>query len=339
MQTGRRLIERNEFDVISAIWMMSCHDSDTIVTYKGVEYRLDLDGWDVERVKDVVKSHAELFSPVVSSRWLKDWKEWVKKGKHYPGWVLELPWAERDKAIDDLKRDDVFRCQFRNDNRAPGISDPCVPACNTDQVKLGIEHLYNLRKAETEAKEERLKRLTTYIVPLVALVLTSAVSVSSTVLSYLSLENSRQLAKQTADLTRVDELLKLWDFSAKARGDAYEGTFNSMQSAMDAAVAGNKNETQVQLNHLSSDFYRVETLLGDESLRTKLWSQYGQFKQLCSDALRNNSPQRSASLLPVFENLRDQIHDEVFKKLFVLPPEAQRTYQKLMEPDSVKNPK
>jgi hypothetical protein len=196
METKRHSIGSDDLDVLSAMWILSCNDPDTIMTYRGVVHRLDLEGLNVERLRRVVQSRAELFSPVVSSRWFKDWKEWIKNGPHYPGWVLELTGeAARDKAIDDLTRKDVFRCQFRNDNRPEGTTDPRVPACDTDQVKLGIEHLDRLRKAAAEAREERLKYRTTVIVPFFALVLTSLVGGLSTLVSYWSLQNSRHLAQ------------------------------------------------------------------------------------------------------------------------------------------------
>lgn len=88
MQTKRGAISTENLDLISAIWMFACNDQDTILTYKGVAYRLNKN---VTEMKALVKSRAELFSTVVNARWLADWKHWVKAGKHYPAWVLELP--------------------------------------------------------------------------------------------------------------------------------------------------------------------------------------------------------------------------------------------------------
>jgi len=337
METKRHPIGPDDLDVISAIWMLSCNDPDTIMTYKGIAHRLALKGWDVERVRHVVQSRAELFSPVVSSRWFKEWQEWIKKEAHYPGWVLELTGkAARDKAIDDLTRQDVFRCQFRNDNRPTDKTDPCVPVCDTDQVKLGIEHLDRLRKAGAEERDERLKYRTTVIVPVVALLLTSLVGGLSTLVSYWSLQNSRHLAQQTADLTRADELVKLWDLSTRMRGNAYEGVFNSMQSASDAALAGNKEETGKQLIQVRSDFYRLEIVIDDPQARKQLWNRYGEFKQLCSDALAN-SGKSSVSLPLAFENLQNELHHQLYDLLFVRTPDEDRAYQRLMQADSAKS--
>jgi hypothetical protein len=327
-------MEPDDLDVTSAIWMLSCNDADSIITYRGIAHRLRLYDWDVERIKQVVRGRAELFSPVVSSRWFHDWKTWVKQGGHYPGWVLDVGGkADRDKAIDDLTTQDVFRCQFRNDNRSPGITDPCVPTCTPDQVKLGIELIDRLRKARIEAREERLKLITTVAIPLVALVLTSTVAVSSAVVSYLTLKSSRRIARQTADLTRYDEIVKLWDLSTRMRGDAYESVFNSMQSAIDAAAAGKKQKTAKGLNDVRSDFYRLEIVLDGADARRQLWSDYDKLMQICSQALKHPS-RRSDTVMQDFDKLRIKIHDEIYSELFVRTPEEENARQRLLNPDS-----
>ena len=55
METKRHPIGPDDLDVISAIWMLSCNDPDTIMTYKGVAHRLNREGWDVERVRQLCR--------------------------------------------------------------------------------------------------------------------------------------------------------------------------------------------------------------------------------------------------------------------------------------------
>ena len=67
MPKQRLEIDAHDLDKISSIWMLSCNDSNPIITYKGVAYRL---GWGIgsdaeAEVKDLVKSRGELFSIVI----------------------------------------------------------------------------------------------------------------------------------------------------------------------------------------------------------------------------------------------------------------------------------
>jgi hypothetical protein len=65
----------DNYDNTSAIWVMACSDQDAIITYKGIEHRLD--NISEDRAKELVKGHPELFSQVVSADWFAEWHKWV----------------------------------------------------------------------------------------------------------------------------------------------------------------------------------------------------------------------------------------------------------------------
>jgi predicted metallo-beta-lactamase superfamily hydrolase len=118
------------------------------------------------------------------------------------------------------------------------------------------------------------------------------------------------------------------------RGDAYEGVFDSMQSAIDAAQASNKEETVKELRQVHSDFLRLEIVIDDKGDRTKLWARYDELKKLCSEA-QKDSARSSASVLPEFDNLQEAVHAELYKRLFTRTPDEERAYQRLMQADSL----
>ena len=160
----------------------ACNDVDPIITYRGIAARVlwpkktdhlklreelknlppedarkrKLEAWkplEVEARK-LVTDWPELFSSVVATVWFDAWRVWVTDDGHYPRWVTDL-WpgpktaaitARRKEEIENLKREDVFRGQFRSHDRSE--------RCTTEQVKLGVEHL------AMERRDERLKLYT-----------------------------------------------------------------------------------------------------------------------------------------------------------------------------------
>ena len=63
MVSARAVVERSDdFDVLSATWIMSCNDENPIITYRGIAYR---SGCDEDKAKSLVRSRPELFRPGV----------------------------------------------------------------------------------------------------------------------------------------------------------------------------------------------------------------------------------------------------------------------------------
>jgi hypothetical protein len=66
IRTRQPISSAEDFDNVSAIWMMACNDEDAIITYAGIAYRLRWPRQDVARVRNLVRNRAELFSPTRS---------------------------------------------------------------------------------------------------------------------------------------------------------------------------------------------------------------------------------------------------------------------------------
>jgi hypothetical protein len=302
-----------EFDIISAIWLLACTDRDTIITYRGIAHRLSVRGLDADGVRKKVKSRAELFSPVVASTWFGQWQTWVVNNGHFPGWVLELPGGSTvwKQTIRDLRRDDVFRCQLRTDTRPPNTPDPCTQVVPSDLIKLGLEHIDRLRKAEAEKREEWLKRITGYRLPALALLVTAFAGLGSGFITWQSLENSRQSARQTAALAGADAQIRLWDLGSRVRGDAYESSLDAMQLAVDAARHGNKAAMEKQFIRIRSNLFKLEPLIENKDSRQQLWDEYTKFTALCLDVSR-----QAPDALKNVDDTRSGIHERLHHLLF-----------------------
>src|SRR5665213_4391786 len=123
--------QRLSDDVLPAIWILSCIDENPIITYKGIAARVGMSEADARKL---VGAHRELFRPGIRPHRLDNWKERLRVEKSVPGWLSEIAdHEERRKTIDALSPRDVFRNQFRVEDRAP--------KCSLEIIGWGLNHL------------------------------------------------------------------------------------------------------------------------------------------------------------------------------------------------------
>ena len=151
----------DDFDIISAIWILACNDENPLITYKGLIHRLGLSA--TCDVQAIVRSRPELFRPGAQQRRVDEWKFSLRAGKNLPSWIKEIGDPEkRRSAIEEIGANDIFRSQFRahsNAERSP-----------IEIVKWGLEHLDRLRKAKGEAMDASAKKWQMWLVFWVTLV-------------------------------------------------------------------------------------------------------------------------------------------------------------------------
>jgi hypothetical protein len=142
------ILKPDVFDMLSATWVLSCNDENPIITYEGLRHRLNADSsFDV---KALVASRGDLFRRGAPRRRLEAWKEQMRADRHLPSWIREVTEdALRQKLIEGLSSDDVFRCQFRAEDAAPKAP--------LEVLNFGLEHIDRLRKVHYEAREKSAK--------------------------------------------------------------------------------------------------------------------------------------------------------------------------------------
>src|SRR5215467_10652054 len=112
-----------QWDTLSAVWVMSCDDKFPIMTYAGLRSRVTLAE---DEVRKLVGSRGELFRPISERErerhpktrkadMISDMESSTED--HTPRWILDIfdP-AERRRTIEELHTRDAFINQFR---RAP----------------------------------------------------------------------------------------------------------------------------------------------------------------------------------------------------------------------------
>jgi hypothetical protein len=147
---NRAKSNRDKFDLLSSVWVLACNDPISIMSYKGMQYRLKLPA-DYD-IASLVEERGELFRPGVPLRRLEEWKTAMREHvSKRPAWIRDLSdETSQLKAIETLSIDDVFRSQFRTEKNAPPST--------LEILSWGLQHIERLRKANLEAREEVIKR-------------------------------------------------------------------------------------------------------------------------------------------------------------------------------------
>ena len=153
-------VKSDDFDVLSATWILASNDENPSMTYEGVKYRLGLpQDYDI---RGLIQSHGELFRKGVPSRRLDRWKEQMRLDKHLPSWIRDIDdETVRVETIEALKPEDLFRSQFRAEYEAPQSS--------VEVIEWGLQHIDRLRKASLEYREQTAKRWEIWLVFVVSI--------------------------------------------------------------------------------------------------------------------------------------------------------------------------
>jgi hypothetical protein len=289
------ITKTDELDILSGIWIMSCNDDNPIMTYRSISQRLDLD--DSHDVKAIVRSRPELFRPGILNSRLNAWKDLMRSGKSRPNWIVEIrdQTAQRE-AIDSINRDDVFRNQFRVEDGAG--------KCPIEIIDWGLQHIDRLRKAAADERDEKWRVFSSFILPLVSL-LVAGISVISTV--WLQRISS---SEATA--------LKHYEVSFLPKQRAYSEFMMDFDSVIETIGDRNKHDFVMQMEKMNYAFYSFEPFL-DEKGRAEIREQYSGFLAGCMKQMDTpkdaGSPAEDAFLHNVLQ-YKNKVRTVVYAHLF-----------------------
>jgi hypothetical protein len=129
--------EPEHADFLGAIWILASNDENSIITYRGLRFRL---GITEEYARALVCSRPELFRLGVPAGRLANWKERMRAGPEGPSWLKSVTGAEkRAAAIESLSVNDCFRSQFRAEDAAPRSS--------LEIIEWGLSHIDRVRNS------------------------------------------------------------------------------------------------------------------------------------------------------------------------------------------------
>lgn len=292
------IVKADDLDTLSAIWILSCRDENSIMTYKGIAQRLAMVApEDVDVIKDIVKSRPEFFRQGILRARLNTWKSEMRAGEHRPSWISEI--KDKDdqaKAIDEITKLDCFRNQFRTGERAAKV--------DIEIIDWGLKHIERLRKDVLEERESRFKRIGMIWLPFGSLFL-ALVSVS-----VASVGQWKSIVSQ--------EALKRYEVSFKPKQESYAIFMNQL---MLAAIAANDRDERTVLDHINrmeAAYYQFEPFLLGPS-RVSIFRKYNEFSSACLALVKSNREGNEAgyvSFVQQVAQLKGYFRTELFGALF-----------------------
>lgn len=290
--------DQDDLDLISAIWILTSNDANSIITYEGIRYRLELSaGYDV---KQLVASRVELFRPSVSQDRLDRWKEEMRHNRSLPGWISDIPDpAKRAAQIDALTTDDVFRTQFRAAENAPPSS--------VEIIDWGLQHVDRLRRAGLESREERFKWITGLAFPIASMLIAIAA-----LLSNAYLENRRR----SSDIES-----KKYETTFRLKEQAYVSFMKGLWDAYDKAYRAetpslfDKPALYQSLDHLEGVYHSIEPFL-DKPKNEELWIKYQEFASMCLELQKSPKSTGREKYHEQFIAFRSYFQSQLYDSLF-----------------------
>jgi hypothetical protein len=141
------MLEPDNFDILSATWILACNDENNILTYEGLRYRLGLA--ESYPISELVKKRRDLFRLEIPKSQLAEWKEEMARGQRLPVWIREKNLDQRANVIASLSSADGFRSQFRAGTRAE--------KSDINILDWGLQHIERLRKAQLDINQKSAK--------------------------------------------------------------------------------------------------------------------------------------------------------------------------------------
>ena len=178
--------ELEDLEFLSAIWILASQDEVPLITYEGIKRQLGLPkNYDI---KSLIAQRRELFRTVSNPAALDQWRSEMLGGKRVPSWIAEnSEEGDREKAINKLSVNDVFRSQFRSPkNAAPS---------QIEIISWGLDHLDRLRKGFIEARGERWRFFREIVVPIATVLVAIAALTSSALVQMTSMRSQAELKK------------------------------------------------------------------------------------------------------------------------------------------------
>ena len=249
-------IKNDDFDILTSVWILSCNDENSIISYEGIKHRLSLDN-DFD-LKTLIESRSELFRTNVPSSRIEEWKKQMLLGKRLPAWIKRYKQEDRIDKIKSLKSIDCFRCQFRTENRAPKAP--------LEIIDWGLKHIDRLRKAEFETSDFKIRKITNIWIPLVSLI----VALSSVLGSVYMQQNTQK--------TQIE--MKKYEISFKPKQLNYSAFISNLFYAFESARQMNPITLRSNLERIEISYYNIEPFLSKE-LRVNIWQQFQQFTAMC----------------------------------------------------------
>jgi hypothetical protein len=286
----------DEFDLTAAIWILSSLDENPIMTYRGVVDRV---GSTEESVRRLVFRRRELFRTGAPETRLDRWKSDMKEGIRIPNWIRDQ--REPSRAISDLTSNDVFRNQFRVEDKAK--------KSDLEIIEWGLQHVERLRKADTEHRQESKARWS-LILSSVSVLIALGTSLATTIFQAKSIS------------AQMD--MKIYETEFKPKQEGYHAFVAALANAGILALKHDRKAFE-KTDEVQARFYALEPFLGRQT-RQEIFEKMQGFISFCTTQIE--SPQvtdadKDAAVIK-YTNQKNDLRDKLYEALFHNVPFAIR---------------
>lgn len=279
--------KNDHLDILSAIWILSCNDENSIITYEGIKDRLAI--VPPINIQELINSHRELFRPGANETGFNEWKAEMQAGRRLPSWLKNKSDEERIRTINSLTMNDVFRNQFR----ATGTAGPTELSI----LNWGLDYIERKRKFGLDKNQEFWKLLTTGVLP----ILTILLSAFTIFLTYKNIETQKKL--------------KFIELEYNKKQEGYSRFMQSVVNSYTLSINhADKSEILKELDKMEFTYYNIEPLVKEVD-RNRIWTKYQLFQHFCLTDKTENIINLSDSCLIYKNGFRQILYNSLFENI------------------------
>jgi hypothetical protein len=146
-------------------------------------------------------------------------------------------------------------------------------------IDWGLQHIERLRKADSDAREEKVRRWTTIVIPALSLLI-----------ALLSIGATTYMQYETLQTQSVNSIYQV---TIQPKQANYASLMSSLFSAFEAAIAPDPARMYTYIDEVEKSIYAVEPFL-DERHREELWEEFQSFQSFCAALVQSEAGQHSA---------------------------------------------
>lgn len=268
--------DNKAYKLTTAIWVLSCNDKPTQMTYKGIIERID--NVSLDEIRSIVSNFPELFQLQIPKKQLEDWKSQMKGGCNRPKWIAQ---SNSDDTIENLELDDVFRNRFRNSIDAEVVDNSIL--------EWGINYIHEFYEKKERQAEKIWQRLSSFILPLISVLVVafSAYTVS-------------QNEKQKIEIEKLKTEINRMEFKSELIYPSYNKLVDCIGKSMLYGFFENYEYRNKELKNARIELYKLMPFVNED--------KFDPIKQIFTDyhvlMIKNDS----------LQNLTDNQKEEIFEK-------------------------
>lgn len=236
--------KRDELSKVAAIWILASTDENPIITFKSVIERV---GYENENeVLNVILKYRELFRHKAQTSQLDKLKNQWRSQQNtdiLPTWLQNKTTEDKERLIDEVSRDTVFRSILRTNYSAPKSSQ--------GSIDWGLRHIDSLRKIESDKTDKRFRNY-----HLVLTTVSLAVTLATIYIGY----------KNNKENLQFQWRMKYYETTLKPKQENYTQFMSAMYDAYEGAIVKDGEQMLSKQKEMQRSYSMLEVFLDSSGL-------------------------------------------------------------------------